>query len=393
MQHTATRSRCTLPRGVRAVLLSASAAIVLTTGTASATTEPPPSASGPSGGLEIVWVEQGAGNPYWDAQHAAAAEAADRLGFDFRVVSGDLDPAVQASVVQQTVDQQPDAIMVNAIDPSAIAEAYQYAADNGVPIVNLYGLDENATASITFDEIRTGEMMAEYALGLLQARYGEPSGDVTVLHGILGQPASDLRAQGFIDYMEANGVQIADVQPTNWQADEASATMENWLTRYPELSLVYSLSDTLTVPAMNIAERQDRLCRNDVEPAELGNCVIFISVDGIFSNEVVDGRMWATAPYSPEWSGFKFAELAYAVASGGDYEPENVINSMLVTPENAECVVEMTTAMSENLTDFPFEGTLQEIAENEYGCTVLDQPGGVPATSAPTPTAPVTTAQ
>jgi ribose transport system substrate-binding protein len=349
------------------------AAALVATGTASATTAPPTSDPAAAGDLEIVWVEQGAGNPYWDAQHAAAEEAADRLGFSFRVVSGDLDPAVQASVVQQTVDQGPDAIMVNAIDPSAIAEAYQYAADNDVPIINLYGLDENATASITFDEIRTGEMMAEHALGLLEARYGEPSGDVAVLHGILGQPASDLRAQGFVDHMAANGVEVADVQPTNWQADEASATMENWLTRYPELSLVYSLSDTLAVPAMNIAERQDRLCRNDEDPADLENCVIFISVDGIFANEVVDGRMWATAPYSPEWSGFKFAELAYAVASGGAFEPENVINSMLVTPENAECVVEMTTAMTEDLTDFPFEGTLQEIAENEYDCTVLDQ--------------------
>ena len=216
-------------------------------------------------------------------------------------------------------------------------------------------------------------MMAEYAVGLLEARYGEPTGT--------HRPQRNPRAtgerparQGFVDYMEANGVEIADVQPTNWQADEASATMENWLTRYPELAMVYSLSDTLTVPAMNIAERQDRLCRNDVEPAELGNCVIFVSVDGIFSNEVVDGRMWATAPYSPEWSGFKFAELAYAVASGGEYEPENVINSMLVTPENAECVVGMTTEMSEDLDNFPFEGTLQEIAADEYGCTVLDQP-------------------
>ena len=63
--------------------------------------------------------------------------------------------------------------MVNAIDPSAVAEAYQYAADNDVPIVNLYGLDENATSSITFDEIRTGEMMGAHALSLLEARYGE----------------------------------------------------------------------------------------------------------------------------------------------------------------------------------------------------------------------------
>jgi ribose transport system substrate-binding protein len=374
MQHATRRTGARQPMTVRAALLSALAVAAIANGTASATTEPPPSDSPPSGELEIVWVEQGAGNPYWDAQHAAAEEAANRLGFSFRVVSGDLDPAVQASVVQQTVDQGPDAIMVNAIDPSAVARAYQYAADNGVPIVNLYGLDEGATASITFDEIRTGEMMGAHALSLLEARYGEPTGEVAVLHGILGQPASDLRAQGFIDFMESNDIEIVDVQPTNWQADEASATMENWLTRYPDLSLVYSLSDTLTVPAMNIAERQDGLCRNDVDPAELGDCVMFVSVDGIFTNEVVDGRMFATAPYSPEWSGFKFAELAFAVASGAEFEPENVINSMLVTPENAECVVEMTTAMTDDLTNFPFEGTLQEIAEESFGCTVLDQP-------------------
>jgi ribose transport system substrate-binding protein len=360
--------RCTSSAGV----LAAVAIVAVSHGPAAATTEPP-SSDGAAGELEIVWVEQGAGNPYWDAQHAAAAEAADRLGFDFRVVSGDLDPAVQASVVQQTVDQGPDAIMVNAIDPSAISEAYQYAADNGVPIVNLYGLDAGATSSITFDEIRTGEMMGAHALSLLEARYGEPTGEVAVLHGILGQPASDLRAQGFIDFVEANGIEVVDVQPTNWQADEASATMENWLTRYPDLSLVYALSDTLAVPAMNIAERDDRLCRNDVDPAELENCVMFVSVDGIFTNEVVDGRMFATAPYSPEWSGFQFAELAHAVASGGEFEPENVINSMLVTPENAECVVEMTTAMTEDLDNFPFEGTLQEIAADPFGCTVLDE--------------------
>ena len=30
---------------------------------------------------EIVWLEQGAGNPYWDAQHQAAAAAGEDLGF------------------------------------------------------------------------------------------------------------------------------------------------------------------------------------------------------------------------------------------------------------------------------------------------------------------------
>ena len=157
---TATRhgARGTAPVAAASLLLSVFGGDrdAVATGTAAATSEPPPRRIRRPSGLEIVWVEQGAGNPYWDAQHAAAEEAAHRLGFDFRVVSGDLDPAVQASVVQQTVDQGPDAIMVNAIDPSAIAEAYEYAADHDVPIVNLYGLDPNATASITFDEVHTG---------------------------------------------------------------------------------------------------------------------------------------------------------------------------------------------------------------------------------------------
>ena len=373
---TSTRGR----RNARAAVAGLVVVATATIATHAGATSDPPASNPASSGLEIVWVEQGAGNPYWDAQHAAAEEAAHRLGFDFRVVSGELDPSVQASVVQQTVDQDPDAIMVNAIDPSAIAQAYEYAADHDVPIVNLYGLDDNATASITFDEVHTGEMMGAHALKLLEERYGEPSGQVAVLTGIQGQPASDLRAKGFTDFMAAHDIEVVDEQPTNWQADQASATMENWLTRYPDLSMVYSLSDTLTVPAMNIAERQDRLCRNDTAPADLGDCVMFVSVDGIFLDEVVKGRMFATAPYSPEWSGFKFAELANAVASGGDYQPENVINSMLVTPENAECVLGMTTAMTDDLANFPFEGTLQEIAADSYGCTVLDEP----ASSAPT---------
>ena len=54
---------------------------------------------------EIVWLEQGAGNPYWDAQHAAAAAAGEDLGFDFRAVSGNSDPAQQAATLTQLVDQ------------------------------------------------------------------------------------------------------------------------------------------------------------------------------------------------------------------------------------------------------------------------------------------------
>jgi ABC-type sugar transport system substrate-binding protein len=320
---------------------------------------------------EIVWLEQGAGNPYWDAQHAAAAQAGSDLGFDFRAVSGNLDPAQQAATLTQLVDQGVDVIMLNAIDPSATAPGVQYANENGVPVVSLYAIDPNAAASVTFDEIRVGETAAKNALGLLEQRYGEATGTVGVLAGIQGQPASDQRSQGFTDYMaQQEGVEVVAVQPTNWAADAASATMQDWLVKYPELSMVYSLSDTLAVPAMNVAERQDRVCTQEADWTQNPACIINVSVDGIFLDEVVNGRLWATQLYSPQWSGYAFAEIAHAVATGGEFEQENYLDALLVTPENAECVAEMQNEMAEDVASFPFGGTLAEIAEAR-GCTVV----------------------
>jgi ABC-type sugar transport system substrate-binding protein len=320
----------------------------------------------------IVWLEQGAGNPYWDAQHAAAAEAGRRLGFDFKAVSGNLDPADQAATLKQLADQGVSVIMVNAIDPKAVEPSIKYAMGKGVPVVFLYGSNPDSAASITFDEIHSGEVAAEQAVKLLTERYGKPEGQIGVLTGILGQPASDLRAQGFTDAMKQYpDIEVVEVQPTQWQGDKAAATMQDWLVKYPDLALVYALSDTLAVPAMNVAERQNRLCTVQDNWETNPSCVIFISVDGIFLNEVQKGRLFSTELYSPEWSGYLYAQLADQVAKGENPPKDTTINALLVTPENADCVAAMTKEMTDNIESFPFDGTLQEIAE-QYGCTVLD---------------------
>jgi ABC-type sugar transport system substrate-binding protein len=312
---------------------------------------------------EIVWLEQGAGNPYWDAQHAAAAAAGEDLGFDFRAVSGNSDPASQAATLTQLVDQGVDAIMLNAIDPTATAPGVAYAAENGVPVVSLYAIDPNAAASVTFDEIKVGETAAKHALMLLEAKNGTPTGQIAILHGIQGQPASDQRSQGFEDYMATqDGVEIVAVQPTGWSADEASATMQDWLVTYPELDMVYALSDTLAVPAMNVAERENKVCTAEADWTANPECIVFVAVDGIFVDEVVGGRLWGTQLYSPQWSGFAFAEVANAVATGGEAEPETYLDALLVTSENAECVAAMQAEMAADPASFPFEGSLADIA-------------------------------
>jgi ribose transport system substrate-binding protein len=317
----------------------------------------------------IVWLEQGAGNPYWDAEHRAAAEAGRRLGFRFEAVSGNLNPSDQAAILRQLVDERADLVMVNAVDPKTIGPSLRYAKAKHVPTLVLDGVDPSATASITFDELRSGRVAAKYVLGLIQ-RYKLP-GKIAVLEGIRGQPANDLRAGGFIESVQQAGVSIVALEPTNWQADNASTTMQSWLARYPDLSMVYALSDTIAVPAMDVAARQNRLCTHFKPSTARPSCIAFVSVDGFYAEEVARKRLFATELYSPYWTGYNYAKLAAQILAGKRVKRTTVFDSLLVTPANAACVSRMTGSMKKGLRSFDFDRTLQQIAR-AYGCEVLD---------------------
>src|SRR4029079_11781819 len=156
----------------------------------------------------IVWLELGSRNPYWDAQHQAADAYLTPLGFSFKSVSGQGKPESQSATLRQLADQGTNVVMLNPVDPKALVPAVKYAESKGTKVLSVYASMPSANASVVFDEIRSGRVAAQYALTELKQRYGKVSGKVAVLVGILGQPASDLRAKGFVDYMKKNGVQI-----------------------------------------------------------------------------------------------------------------------------------------------------------------------------------------
>jgi ribose transport system substrate-binding protein len=329
-------------------------------------------ASRTAGQQSIVWLELGSGNPYWDAQHQAADAYLTGKGFTFKAVSGQGKPESQSATLRQLADQGVDVVMLNPVDPKALVPAVKYARSKGTKVLSVYAGMPSANGSVVFDEIRSGRVAGKYALGLLKQRYGKVDGKVAVLEGILGQPASDLRAKGFVDYMKKQGVNIVATQPTDWTADKASATMQDWLVKYPDLAMVYGLSDTISVPALNVAERQNRLCTQQENWKSNPNCIAFVSVDGIFLDEVDKGRLFSTELYSPYWTGYAFSKFAADLAKGAKVKKLNMVDSLLVTPKNAECVTKMATDMQKNLKTFPFVGSLQTIARTKYHCSVLD---------------------
>jgi len=320
----------------------------------------------------IVWLELGSGNPYWEAQHAAAAAYGKHVGFSFKAVSGQSNASTQAAILKQLADQHVNVVMLNPVDAKALAPAVKYAVSKGTKVLAVYSAVAGATASSVFNELRSGRVAAINAVKLLKQRYGKAQGTIAVLEGILGQPASDLRAQGFTDYMKTQpGIKIVAEEPTGWTAAQASSTMQDWLVKYPTLSMVYGLSDTITVPALNVAQRQNRVCTAKDNWTKNSSCIIFVSVDGSFINDVVSGELYATELYSPYWTGATFAQYAWDLAEGKSIPKTITVDSLLVTPQNAACVTKMADAMQSQVSTYSFDGTLQALATRSH-CTVLD---------------------
>ena len=167
-------------------------------------------------------------------------------------------------------------IMVNPIDPSSIVPSILYTEKQGVPVLCLYSICPQATGSILFNETRSGELDAEYAITLLKKRYGSVKGTIVVLAGRGPADERHPSARGYRLHRVRTrpGVKVVAFQPTDWNASNATTAMEDWLTS-SDLSMVYGESDTLSVPATVVAARANRLCTRSDDWTKNPSCIIF----------------------------------------------------------------------------------------------------------------------
>jgi ABC-type sugar transport system substrate-binding protein len=322
----------------------------------------------------VYWLEIGAGNPYWTTQHLAATTYFNKAGIKFKAFGVANETATdQASMLKEEAAQKPALIMVNAIDPATLAPSMKYAESLGVPVLELYACVPQATACFLYNETTVGVWAAKEAAYILKQRYGKVTGTVALLAGTQGEPQSDLRADGFTNYVKAHmpGVKTVDVEWTNWLASDASSTMQDWLTKYPDLSLVYGSSDTISVPAAEVAQRESRLCMNEPGKSWTTNpsCVVFVSADGFYLSYDTNGTLFSDEMYGPQWFGYVAAEAAAKIIRHQPYPKTDSVNPLFVTEKNAACVLRMQEDMANHMStfNFTFGPTLQDLAAH-FGC-------------------------
>ncbi len=368
---------------IRGKLAAATAALAMTAGLlvgaseASASTRVAASSSSPS----VDWIQLGANNPFWTAENEGAAAAAKHYGFTFKALSGNLSETTQSTELEQLANEHVGSVLITALDPAAMGTAFSYAKTRGVPVVSLYSTDSMASMSSGFAEAVVGHDMAVYSAQMLKKRYGSVKGTVAVLGLELGQTLETYRIGGFVQTLETYpGVHVVSVQPTNSQASTAQSIMQDWLTKYPNLSLVYGGSDTVTVPAITIAQRSHRVCDVTTQSWKTNpNCIIFTSVDGdpIGITAIAQGTLAGTDLYAPYWAGYQFAMMGYQLATHKMSPHTIVLQALPVDKTNVTCINKMQSAMASQISTFNFNGTLAQIAQR-YGCPTVTISGGPP---------------
>lgn len=174
-------------------------------------------------GFEPMGIE---GDPWMGAFTNAAEWYAEDIGVDLNVANGQFDSQKQIRDVRQMLREGVDGIVISPFEPDALAGVVEEAVDQGVPVFTANSTASTDAVSMftAFGNENAAASAAELMIEQLEARYGEPRGQVVELVAPQRNPTFVARHEGFENRIEEeDDVEIVD-QIQVEESDQASIT-------------------------------------------------------------------------------------------------------------------------------------------------------------------------
>lgn len=174
----------------------------------------------------------------------------------FQRFDGKASAETQVQIMSDLINQQYDAIILQAADSAALASSVQQAEAAGIPVITL---------NLDADTPHAGLIaMVDYEAGALVAQniaesIGE-EGNVVIIQATAGATRGENLEAGFRDKMaEYPGVTILDAQSGEWLTEKANVVMNDFLTKYDQIDGVFCHNDAMAEGASQAAEAAGRL--------------------------------------------------------------------------------------------------------------------------------------
>ncbi|CDZ36490.1 substrate-binding domain-containing protein [Neorhizobium galegae] len=172
------------------------------------------------------------------------------------IVKTSPDAASQANAVQDLAVQGLDALVILPSDPDPLVNAIQQVKDKGT-FVALVDRAPSVNDSTIRDLYVAGN---NPALGQVAGEYIKkttPDAQVVVIRG-LPIPIDQQRQDGFDKGITGSKVKVLDRQFGNWSRDDAFKVMQDYLTKYPKIDVVWCQDDDMAVGVLEAIAQSKR---------------------------------------------------------------------------------------------------------------------------------------
>jgi ABC-type sugar transport system substrate-binding protein len=195
--------------------------------------------------------------PYFRDWQEGATARAEELGWEVSSEYGNTTPEQQVRQLESALVQQPDGILVTAIDEESIAPVLRQATEQGTSVVTVGGdvADEAARVSyVARDNVQLGRDKAQWVVDELD---GE--GKVGIVHGIPGLTFSEEQAEGYEEVLDEHAdIEVVDGPFVGgFSADLGLDAAQALLTREPDLDAIIFDNDDLAQGGAEAARQRD----------------------------------------------------------------------------------------------------------------------------------------
>ena len=268
-------------------------------------------------------------SPYWQLMQEGLEEqvaALDNVTIEIFGAESEEDLTGQLNLMENMITSgKYDALCVAPITPTNLISGVVMANEANIPVVNIdekFDMDALAEAGgyvvgyATSDNVAVGEMAADE----IMKQFPDGAG-VCIVEGIAGATSGELRRDGCRDALEAaEGYEILDVQPGDWDRQTALDVATNMINKYgDELDAIFTANDTM---AKGVLQAMINTGREDI-------FLVSTDADTEVQEGIAAGQLIAVVQ-DPGGIAFSCVEQAVEALESGNYgsvdeQPEDVL--------------------------------------------------------------------
>jgi ABC-type sugar transport system substrate-binding protein len=292
------------------------------------------SGSGSIDGKKVTVVSVADSNPWAAVFNKIVDEKLSAAGADVTVV-GNAEPAGQVQLLNQAVAENPELIILEALDSKAVAPAIAKAKAQGIAVLNADGKADPSVESelnqVLSDNVALGEYAAENIVEGLEAE-GKKSGSVGVITGTAAMLLTQERMEGFNKVLgEHPSYKVVYEEDGNWEPGKSGELATQMFAMFGKegIQAAYGMADYMAVPIVTAAKQAGI-------PVGVENNGLIVTGGNCFKvgiESIQAGEMYGTATEDPGTIAEQVSEYATKMLAGQEVPLTETVKEARVYPK------------------------------------------------------------